>query len=98
MSRWAYTSGIKYSLANGWACIGGGLKPGGLKVGFYGILKMIFCIWQGYMRQEQQPRNAPVKPTNILSKYTGWKTTQAKPLSHTFVYSWLQFLTTSFSN
>ena len=77
---------------------GGGLKPGGLKVGFYGILKMIFCIWKGYMRQEQQLRNAPVKPTNILSKYTGWKTTQAKPLSHTFVYSWLQFLTTSFSN
>ena len=33
MSRWAYTSGIKYSLANGWACIGGGLKTGGFKNG-----------------------------------------------------------------
>ena len=37
-------SGIIYSFENGWACIrGGGLKTGGgLKVRFYGILKI--CI------------------------------------------------------
>ena len=31
-------SGILYSFENGWAYIRGGLKLGGLKVGFYGIL------------------------------------------------------------
>ena len=33
-------SGIMYSFENGWAYIwggGGGLKPGGLKVGFYSM-------------------------------------------------------------
>ena len=30
-------SGIIYSFENGWAYIGEVLKPGGLKVGFYGI-------------------------------------------------------------
>ena len=30
-------SRIIYSLANGWAYIREGLKPGGFKVGFYGI-------------------------------------------------------------
>ena len=49
-SRWAYKrggglypggliSGIIYSFENGWAYIRGGLKPGGLKVGFYGTCK-----------------------------------------------------------
>ena len=51
--------GIIYSLANGWVYIRGGLKPGGLKVGFYGMSPggvlpskriMGMCRWMGSQR------------------------------------------------